>query len=268
MLKTFAILVVLLSAVLGGSSFARPPDQKQYGRITQSKNTESQEAQKKDDPAASVSFFQIVGKFLRTYDKEIEGTSVATIAAFTIILGVSTCFLWCATRRAALAAKEAAEDIPIVERAYVYPRIVEEKIFEAIINVQNGLNPNHHIPRVYFTIKNYGKTAAFIAEIHGYLTCVSDDFVARDSDDWHISYEVALEPNGTTETFSADLRPQLTKKEANGIVNGIAKLKFYGSVSFEDVWGDKRFQPFSWTWNHTKRRMVSHIPDTYEKSKK
>jgi hypothetical protein len=169
------------------------------------------------------------------------------------------------------AAKTAAENIPIVERAYVYPRIVEERIFEAIINVQNGMDPTSYIPRVGFAIKNYGKTAAFITQINGFLHCASNTSVVRDTDDWHISNDFALEPNGSTETFYTGLNPPLTKEEADGIVDGTAKLYFSGWVVFKDVWGiddrvgaaDDRWQQFTWTWNHTKRRMVAHIPPTH-----
>jgi hypothetical protein len=165
------------------------------------------------------------------------------------------------------AAKVAAENIPIVERAYVYPLIVVEKIFDAIKNVQKDMDPTSYIPRVEFKLKNYGKTAAFIVEIHGYLTCVGETPVVRDTDDWHISYEVALEPNGTTETFFADLNPYLTKDEADEIAEGTVELRFSGWVAFKDVWGDERWQHFTWLWNHTKRRLVPHIPDTYEEPK-
>ena len=215
----------------------------------------------------------------------VHSTGDGIIAIFTVILGIATWFLWRATRNlvedariastnqlevakiSSTAAKVAAEKVPIVERAYVYPRIVEEKVFDAIEAVKQNLDPASYIPRVYFAVKNYGKTVAFITDINGRLTCISETPVVRDTDDWHISYDVALEPNGTTETFSADLKPHLTKEEADGIADGTAKLHFLGWIAFRDVWGDKRWQHFTWTWNHTKRRMVAYIPDTHVESK-
>ena len=207
------------------------------------------------------------------------------IAIFTVILGIATWFLWRATRNlvenarvaaanqlevakiSSNAAITAAENIPIVERAYIYPRLIEEAIFEAIINVQNNMDPAGHIPRVGFAIKNYGKTVAFITEINARLTCVGETPFVRDSDDLHISDDVLLEPNGTTEIFSADLKPHLTKEEADGVADGTAKLDFLGWIAFTDVWGDKRWQHFTWTWNHAKRRMVAYIPDAPVESK-
>jgi len=215
----------------------------------------------------------------------VHSTGDGIIAIFTVILGIATWFLWRATRNlvedarvtathqlevakiSSNAARAAAANIPIVERAYIYPRIIEETIFEAIINVQNGMDPTSHIPRVGFAIKNYGKTVAFITEINGRLTCIGETPVVPDVDDWHISDDVVLEPNGTTEIFSVDLKPHLTKEEADGIADGTAKLHFLGWITFRDVWGDKRWQHFTWTWNHTKRRMVAYIPDTHVESK-
>jgi hypothetical protein len=207
------------------------------------------------------------------------------IAIFTVILGIATWFLWRATRNLvedarttgtkqlevakifSNAAREAAENVPIVERAYVYPFIVEENIFAVIRAIREGQDPTSYIPQVEFKLKNYGKTVAFILDINGRLSCFSETPVVRDTDDWHINNAVALEPNGTTESFFSDLKPHLTKEEADGIVNGTTKLQFVGWVAIKDVWDDKRWQHFTWTWNHTKSRMVVYIPDTHVESK-
>jgi hypothetical protein len=64
------------------------------------------------DKATPSSYVDCLGPFAH----ENHG---AIVALFTIVLAVSTILLWLSTRDAAVAAKTAAEHIPIVERGYI-----------------------------------------------------------------------------------------------------------------------------------------------------
>lgn len=79
----------------------------------------------------------------------LEKNAEGVIAAFTVVLAISTMMLWDSTRTAATAARDAALHIPTVERAYVYagPQIIrmDDKMCAASIKM-----------------KNYGKTPAII----------------------------------------------------------------------------------------------------------
>lgn len=101
------------------------------------------------------------------------------IFIFTAILGVSTIFLWRATRDAAIAGKTAAEHIPRVERAYIYGGFgpqgdgrrykIDEDLREYIATA--------------VTMANYGKTPGFVKTIsvgNCKLSELPDDPVYRD----------------------------------------------------------------------------------------
>jgi flagellar basal body-associated protein FliL len=80
--------------------------------------------------------------------------STAVIMVFTAILGFSTIFLWLATRKAANAAKEAAQYIPIVERAWLFGGPNPE-----------GFVSNGDVLEFKVRIYNYGKTPGIVREI-------------------------------------------------------------------------------------------------------
>jgi hypothetical protein len=96
------------------------------------------------------------GEFLR-----VDGEAVT--AFFTLVLSVSTIALWLSTRKAADAAREAAEFIPSVERAYIFvePKISTTTSFDIFDNSKIG--PNAIGTSYVFT--NHGKTPAIIQSI-------------------------------------------------------------------------------------------------------
>lgn len=185
------------------------------------------------------------------------------IAGFTVALALSTVFLFVATLIAARAARAAVEHVPIVEQAYVYPRIVDQNIAASIIDAsepaEDGFGNIAQSPRIEFQVVNYGKTVAFIEDIHGGLRCPNDDpsqVIVRNTDDWHIGGDVALEPSGESETFTYTLSPRLSESEAAKIIDGRIRLYFEGYIAFKTVWGAEITQHFWFTWNHTKSVFV------------
>lgn len=103
-------------------------------------------------------------------------------AAFTFGLFISTtglwwftAFMWKATQKAANAAKDAAEALPILERAYLYFDKVKSPGFE-FYKVNAGETRNVPIDRwqgrihgqgLIYTVINHGNTPATITEVMG-----------------------------------------------------------------------------------------------------
>jgi hypothetical protein len=72
------------------------------------------------------------------------------VAVFTIVLAFSTILLWLSTRNAALAAKTAAEHIPLVERGYI---------------IGGGPWPTDDPDYGAVSLGNYGKTPAILKKV-------------------------------------------------------------------------------------------------------
>lgn len=86
--------------------------------------------------------------------KILRNEGAAVIAAFTIVLVISTTLLWISTERAAKAAEKAASHIPTVERAWVFagPDAKSTRNEPGLFEVK-------------LWIKNYGKTPGFVKVI-------------------------------------------------------------------------------------------------------
>jgi hypothetical protein len=81
----------------------------------------------------------------------IEDHDKSIVAAFTIVIGVSTCLLWFATYKLWGATSAAAQHIQTVEGAWVFMGPWPMR----------GLHPRYQI-----FMKNYGKTPALVIEYH------------------------------------------------------------------------------------------------------
>jgi hypothetical protein len=90
----------------------------------------------------------------------VDGVSVAVTALFTIILGVSTVLLWCATSEAAKIARRALTEL---ERPFVFAEASDptESLgtagWDAMMAAQRG--------EIKITLHNYGRTPAVITRL-------------------------------------------------------------------------------------------------------
>src|ERR1700674_3333670 len=102
-----------------------------------------------------------------------DGHGAGITALFTIILAVSTILLWVVTNKAAEAAKDAAEYIPVVEGAHVYVVIKEDEISNHLQMIGRPETDPDFTLRIRVALKNFGKTPAFVERFNARLSLVS-----------------------------------------------------------------------------------------------
>jgi hypothetical protein len=174
-------------------------------------------------------------------------------AVGTILLAVGTIVLGLYTRIAAIAARDAASGLPVLERAYVYPEIVEPGAFERLlaearVYYLDGLDsydkrmPEVGKAKIKFT--NFGKTpavlkAAFasvgIAPFGGLLGLSLPDGV--------------LGSSGSTQPIPCLMDVGFTRNQAEKVGAYLAHVCIDGQVIFEDIWGVTHQTDFYFIWD-------------------
>lgn len=173
----------------------------------------------------------------------------AIIALFTVALAGSTIGLWIVTGVAARAAKIAADHIPTVEGAFVY-MLLKGDTFAAELKMVPGEKPENRFPKVYVTLKNFGKTPAIIESGSARFRYISAG-ISRDGQ------SVPLLPNAVV--GAGEERPpkppiqieiDLTEQEARYVTENKAKVVLFGSLIYSDIWNvewtidfDGRYEP-------------------------
>jgi hypothetical protein len=197
---------------------------------------------------------------------------IVAIGLFIIGLWLATYVLWRAgqaqhraiadaAQSSARAAILAAQNIAIVERAYMHPVILKENIRTAVKAVIEGSDTNRQWPFVQFRFKNYGKTAAFITDIKATVVCWTGTPIPPDDFEEFFPGEAVIQPGQETEEFSAWVRTPLAAIEAEQIKNGTGQVYFFGHINFEDVWGEVRSAPFYRMWDAARGKFVPYTPD-------
>jgi hypothetical protein len=151
------------------------------------------------------------------------------IFIFTAVLGISTMFLWSATKAAAVAGKVAAEHIPKVERAY--------------LTGGGGLQtePDHSIS-FHLDIQNYGKTPA---KLTAYAVFFCERSKLPDLPEY-------MKPGFKPEPLVDDISPDAAKKVIRWYRNLqkeytilAGKHVVYGRFWYNDIFGDEPQHVFS-----------------------
>jgi hypothetical protein len=165
------------------------------------------------------------------------------------------------TRIASDAAKRAADSLPIVERAYVYPLIVSAgttkecienaKVFYMDDNAGDGDRPSPERATIIFRIKNYGKTPAILKTVYagfGVSPVTAEIGVSIP--------ESILGEMETTGDISAEMNTGITRNQAQGIMVYTASVGFSGQITFDDIWGNEHTTQFYFVWDKEIERMA------------
>jgi hypothetical protein len=178
----------------------------------------------------------------------------------TIVLAGSTLLLWGVTRTAANAAREAAEALPVVERAYVYPEIVtlgpvEECVRESSVYFLTDPSKADTVTptttELTFLIRNYGKTPAIIKSVYAAFGVHPNGAFLGIS----VSRAVLGEKDATEDLVSK-MEIGLTPNQAAGIRIYTEIVCFTGNITFDDIWGNECVTEFFFTWQPDTRRMA------------
>jgi hypothetical protein len=169
---------------------------------------------------------------LATYTDQLATYTYWT-AAFTFCVFLGTVLLGAGTFMAALAAKQAADHIPHVERAYIF------------IETELGYS---HRPAVTYAWWNHGKTSAVVKGLEAHFDVsaiapnnvpfkanipIRDEYVMPPADKW----------------TPVHLVRDLTGIQQSDIAASKEFLWFYGSLLYQDVFGKEHVTRFRWRYN-------------------
>ena len=190
----------------------------------------------------------------------IEKLKTDPVAGFTLVLALFTIWLAFATRKAARAAADAADALPVVERAYVYPVIGAESVNHAIreaipfyITDTKDDVPALVFPEIQFAIKNLGKTPAVIKSVKAACGIVgTKSFI----DAIHAPDKPILGERDQTRFFTAAPNEGFSRNQAKKIIAKTELVRLIGTVQYWDIWNVEWWVTFDFVWNNDEKRMV------------
>jgi hypothetical protein len=178
----------------------------------------------------------------------LEHHGEAVTALFTVVLAISTILLWASTRDAAIAAKAAAEALPIVERAYIF--IIPELEFWDDLPHSSGVGTYASRIGVKFRLENHGKTPAAVQSISARLRVLNEP----PDNKFHVIVSIlpAERILISGESWVPDDSPvncPIDEPTADTINDRTAAIWFYGSILYLDMFGTEHVTRFRWSWS-------------------
>lgn len=167
------------------------------------------------------------------------------LAAFTLGLFISTRKMWKSTEKAANAAKDAAEALPLVERAYVYENVQFKKI-EPIYSKDRG-----HEGNFYFSAEvllyNFGKTPAVINRSQAIVSLKHPIIPQIEEIEIPSGIVLGSQTAGTPGTPMPVVSKIVNENEWKGDIS-LNKITAYccGRIEYQDVFGRRWKTDFCW----------------------
>lgn len=175
-----------------------------------------------------------------------------------VVVGGAQCYLifWTlkATEIAAIAAKDAAEALPKIERAYVFIGTTDININSTVITtlVGEGAQRSTRTVNSGFTIVNHGKTPAILTEIFGELHLVNDVKEITTIEGTPIAPGTIIEASGDKRFHLDDYEADHAKLEAAS-ANTTPKLIMTGKILYDDVLSKHRETGFCMKYDFRRR---------------
>jgi hypothetical protein len=203
------------------------------------------------------------GRAVQAAEESLIWVRVGTIIAGVGTVAVAATLFYTAV--AAIAARKAAEAIPLLERAYVYAMIKSENISESLqlaermrtnpMTVPCGEIPN---PVAKVVFKNFGKTPATLlyGEVSMGLIGVTR---FGSTTDLPIKYRYVLGEGEKSEPFTAQFSDPLTTEEAQGVNAGRYGIVVGGFMNYQDIWGREHGCPVSFSYNIALKRLDANV---------
>jgi hypothetical protein len=199
-LAYWAALIVLLVSLIG-RDLSQPPTPPGYTKNQTSADRTSEAKNPKSEGNESI--WDVTRKDPITY-------FTFWLVVFAGISAISTIGVWVVTGMSAKAARDSANALPIMERAYVFvgvdfiphKRGPDESLIP-LFRILNGrqdapIDLTQHIVgfRAKLRVINYGKTPAFVKEISFSLKLIDDPSDIPDYKESFLDFEVAIPHNG------------------------------------------------------------------------
>ena len=156
---------------------------------------------------------------------------------FTGLLFVCNILLWISTKKAADAAKKAANAMPVVERAYVFVKVEHARVIPS-----NGIITL----TAYIMMENYGKTPAIINKIRGVISL--NKAIIPEIEETEIPPGLVI---GTgSDNFKREAISILLKADewANVKMRGIP-IYGCGRIEYEDIFHGTHITGFCWDFD-------------------
>jgi hypothetical protein len=169
------------------------------------------------------------------------------VAAFTGILALSTCLLWWVTRTAANAARDAAEALPLIERAYVF---VEVRLTEALIYSLTGNAPSD----VEIHFQNHGKTPAMLNKVRGYCIIQQENpsaLLSFEGSERELPQGLVIKSGGI---WIEKVPARISSAQMGEIERSNTNLFCVGRIEYKDVMGKRYETGFCWRYMYHMQR--------------
>ncbi len=162
------------------------------------------------------------------------------LAAFTWGLFISTRKMWKSTEKAANAAKDAAEALPLVERAYIFVTIevMEPKPHDNVLGDKSFYDFRANI-RMY----NYGKTPAIVKNIRKEI-CLERVSISE-SDKLETPAGIFLGNNGDAAEL---VKKTISGDQLNKIDTRNMPVFCYGRIKYQDIF--KKWHETGFCWEY------------------
>jgi hypothetical protein len=173
--------------------------------------------------------------------------------------------------RSADAAKQAADALPVVERAYIYPIIIAHGAIEDCI--KNALVfylgdptkddvPATETAELTFKFKNFGKTPAILKSAF-----VGFGVHPIGAEIGLSIPEAVLGVLEETNPLTSQMQIGITRKQAQHILVHTGHVCFTGEITFDDIWGNEHTTKFYFVWDKEIKRMALRSVETKTKPK-
>ncbi len=188
------------------------------------------------------------------------------VATFTAILTLATIGLGWVTYIAAVAAKRAADAIPVLERAYLYSIEDGNNIKYALAlskadPVQRMLDDTYDPDLwVRLKLKNYGKTPARLVSGEAMLSVTTPTPRVGGAPELPIKNSYVLGEGEESEPFDILLAEGISAHDAVEVEAGRATIVLWGYMDYLDIWGEKYTYQIRWTYNLSRDRMLPGEP--------
>lgn len=188
----------------------------------------------------------------------ITASATVFIALFTRALKRSTDNLWVATKAAADAAKESADAIPVIERAYVFLKLEKDNLSECLAHAL-GTTTDVYVsgppkPFIAWRLHNGGRTTAVIADIRMAIEIADAPSEPPYENLPSVEYRDEFIHSTNLTEENAIKRDRISRGQALEIASpeGGKSIFFCGEIDYEDVLDKPRRTGFCLRWRHSE----------------
>jgi hypothetical protein len=157
--------------------------------------------------------------------------------------------------KSAAAANLSAKAVAVVERAYVYPVVINpgaiEQCIQAALDSEGDDVPAPVTCELTFRFKNFGKTPAILKT--AYVGFGAFPLGGQIGVSIPESVLASLEE---TRPLSSQMQVGITHKQARHILVYTGHICFEGEVTFDDIWGNEHTTEFYFVWDKEIRSMA------------